>query len=85
MSDCAKCGKSVNVPDGYEFDEADLCWPCMAEDLKDMENMSRNLSDILDKVANALHGGRKENGLWSFHDLPELAEKAMKRIKELEE
>jgi len=78
MSDCAKCGRD------FSNNKSDVCWDCLSEDLTDMETLSRNLSDILDKVANALHGRRKENGLWSFHDLPELAEKAMKRIKELE-
>lgn len=42
-------------------------------ELDDMGSVNRMLSGILDRTANALHGGPKENGLWSFHDLPELA------------
>jgi hypothetical protein len=29
MSDCAKCGASVYVADGYEFEEGDLCTSCL--------------------------------------------------------
>lgn len=30
MSDhtCAKCGADVRVPDGWDFDDGDLCWDC---------------------------------------------------------
>lgn len=28
MSECANCNKSVYVPDGYEFEEGDLCMSC---------------------------------------------------------
>ncbi len=55
------------------------------EELEDNESLRENLSKLLDATANALHGGRKENGLWSFHDLPELAAKAMAHIDKLED
>jgi hypothetical protein len=73
MSDCAKCYKTVHIPDGYEFNEGDMCWSCMKEDLDEEQALRERLGDILHRTANALHGGPKENGLWSFHDLPELA------------
>ena len=28
MSECANCNVSVYVPDGYEFEEGDLCMSC---------------------------------------------------------
>jgi hypothetical protein len=85
MSDCAKCGKFVHVPDGYEFEEGDLCWTCTDQELDDLQGLADRLGTLLDATANALHGGPKENGLWSFHDLPDLADKAMNRIADLEE
>lgn len=33
MGECGKCGGSVRVPDGYEFNEDDLCWECMDAEL----------------------------------------------------
>ena len=85
MSDCANCKQSVYVPDGYEFEEGDLCLTCLNEELDDLRALNeRRLSNLLNDTANALHGGPKENGLWSFHDLPDLATKAMERIAELE-
>jgi hypothetical protein len=33
------------------------------------------MRDILHRTANALHGGPLPDGLWSWHDLPELAAK----------
>jgi hypothetical protein len=84
MSDCANCGSTVHVPDGYDFEDGDLCWTCMEDEFADLHRLRDRLSDLLHATANALHGGPKENGLWSFHDLPELATKAMKRIAELE-
>jgi hypothetical protein len=54
------------------------------EELDDLRALNERLSNLLTATANALHGGPKENGLWSFHDLPELATKAMERIAELE-
>jgi hypothetical protein len=85
MSDCAKCDKPVNVPDGYEFNEGDMCWPCMAKEVEEELLLRERLSAILDATANALHGGPMKNGLWSFHDLPELALEAMNRIAKLED
>jgi uncharacterized protein YaaR (DUF327 family) len=29
MSECANCNVSVYVPDGYEFEEGDLCMSCL--------------------------------------------------------
>lgn len=56
----------------------------LAQELEENQQLRDRLSDLLNDIANALHGGPKENGLWSFHDLPELATKAMERIAELE-
>jgi len=42
-------------------------------ELKDAESLNQRLSNILDRTANALHGGPMDKGLWSFHDLPDLA------------
>jgi hypothetical protein len=55
----------------------------IAQELEEERQLRERLNEILD--ANALHGGRKENGLWSFHDLPELAAKAMAHIDKLED
>ena len=84
MSDCANCNQSVYVPDGYEFEEGDLCLTCLNEELDDLRALNERLSDILHRTANALHGGPKENGLWSFHDLPDLAAALKKRVADLE-
>lgn len=56
----------------------------LMQELKDTESLCNRLSTLLDETANSIHGGRKENGLWSFHDLPELAAKQNKRIADLE-
>lgn len=56
----------------------------LEQELEDVEKLNVRLSRLLDATANALHGGHKENGLWSFHDLPKLATEAMSRIAELE-
>lgn len=45
----------------------------LREELKDTNTLAERLSDLLHKTANALHGGPRKNGLWSFHDLPEIA------------
>lgn len=29
MPECAKCGDSVSVPSGLDFDEDDLCYECL--------------------------------------------------------
>jgi hypothetical protein len=84
MSDCAKCDRSVNVPDGYEFNEDDMCWTCLEQELKDVETLNKRLAQLLDETATALHGGPMENGMWSFHDLPELATALKKRCDDLE-
>lgn len=42
-------------------------------EVDDLCSLNRRLNDILDRTANALHGSPMDKGLWSFHDLPELA------------
>jgi hypothetical protein len=42
-------------------------------EVDDLVSLNHRLNDILDKTANALHGGPMDKGLWSFHDLPDLA------------
>jgi len=37
------------------------------------EELIERMADILTRTANALHGHAPENGLHSWHDLPELA------------
>jgi hypothetical protein len=38
MSECANCGTSVSVQDGYEFDdEIDLCWACQDIRIAELE------------------------------------------------
>ena len=32
MSECAKCHESVYVPDGYDFEDGDMCHTCVLED-----------------------------------------------------
>ena len=73
MSECAMCHVSVLVPDGHEWEDGDLCYTCLYTELKDTECLCNRLSDLLEKIANALHGEPLEYGYWSFHDLPELA------------
>jgi len=45
----------------------------LAQELEEEQALRERLGQILHDTSNALHGGPKENGLWSFHDLPELA------------
>jgi hypothetical protein len=73
------CHVSILVPDGHEWEDGDLCYTCLYTELKDTECLCNRLSDLLEKTANALHGGPLENGYWSFHDLPELATKLKER------
>lgn len=42
----------------------------------DSDRLNDRMSDILHRTANALHGGPPKSGLWSWHDLPELAKEA---------
>ena len=84
MSECAKCNKSVWVPDGYEFGEDDLCLSCLHQELEDEQKITSIMGKILHNTANALHGGPKENGLWSFHDLAELAAELKSKLDKME-
>jgi len=45
------------------------------DNVEDLQPLVDKLNDILDRTANALHGGSNPDGLWSFHDLPELVVK----------
>ena len=54
------------------------------QEIADQYNLIGRLSKRLEDVANVLHGGPMENGLWSFHDLPELAEQLLKDKKYFE-
>jgi hypothetical protein len=43
-------------------------------DLAESDALRDRMSEILRGTANALHNGPLENGYWSWHDLPELAD-----------
>lgn len=43
------------------------------EETRDIESLNYRLAALLSSTANALHGGKLQNGAWSWHDLPELA------------
>jgi len=53
-------------------------------DLEEEDKIRNRLAQLLTETANALHKGPKENGFWSWHDLPKLAEDAMTKIKQHE-
>lgn len=74
MSECANCNVSVYVPDGYEFEEGDMCMSCTKQELDSSWELVDRLGKLLHDTANVLHGGPRENGLWSYHDVPDLAE-----------
>ena len=46
-------------------------------EVDECDQLRERMADILHRTADALHGGPLENGLWSWHDLPELAEEAL--------
>lgn len=57
MNECANCNKSVYVPDGYEFNEGDLCTSC--------------LNDKVDRLQALVDSADEPNGslMWtSDHD-----------------
>ena len=54
----------------------------LREDLEEYDNLNKKMADLLTNTANALHGKPLENGLHSWHDLPELAEKLRKERDE---
>lgn len=47
----------------------------LREEIELVAQLNERMADILTKTANALHGDAPKNGLHSWHDLPELAEK----------
>jgi hypothetical protein len=84
MSECANCYKSVYVPDGYEFEEGDMCMSCTKQELDSSWKLVDRLGKLLHDTANVLHGGPKENGLWSYHNVPELAEELTAKADRLQ-
>jgi len=50
-------------------------------ELKEEEDLRERMRKILDETANALHGGPLKNGLWSWHDLPALAEELLAHLR----
>lgn len=55
----------------------------LEEDLKEEEDLRERIGRILENTANALHGGPLENGWWSTHDLPELAETMRNQLQKI--
>lgn len=49
--------------------------------LADTQELCDGLSGRLEAVVNAFHDGPKEHGLWSFHDLPQLAQSYRTALK----
>jgi len=47
------------------------------------DQLREKLVDLLSGVALAVHGGPLENGLWSFHDLPELVAQQRKALQQV--
>ena len=84
MSECANCNVSVYVPDGYEFEEGDMCMSCTKQELDSSWKLVDRLGKLLHDTANVLHGGPKENGLWSYHNVPELAEELTAKADRLQ-
>ncbi len=75
------------VGDGYPVDSIVAQLNCrdrqlleVLQERSDEEDLREKMSKILDDTANALHGGRMENGLWSWHDLAELTEDLRNRL-----
>lgn len=52
----------------------------LRDELSEDEVLRNRMSDILHATANALHGGPLENGLWSWHDLPDRAERLVSAV-----
>ena len=46
MSECAKCGVSVSVLGGMEFDDTDLCSSCLYSRVLELEQALRDLGKI---------------------------------------
>jgi hypothetical protein len=53
-----------------------------AAELADNENLREQMAATLSESALALHGGARKNGLWSWHDLPELARAQRQKLRE---
>jgi hypothetical protein len=51
----------------------------------EMFNLITRLNKILTDSANAVHGGPMPNGMWSFHNIPELIIKLREEIEELKQ
>lgn len=54
----------------------------LEEEERDSERIRKRMNEILDATANALHGGRLRHGLWSWHDLAELAQAQRQKLSE---
>jgi hypothetical protein len=54
----------------------------LREDLEEYDNLNKKIADLITNTANALHGKPLENGLHSWHDLPELVEQLRKERDE---
>lgn len=53
------------------------------QEVQECNERTDRMASILSKTANALHGGPLETGLWSWHDLPELATKQRAALENL--
>jgi len=56
----------------------------LKESLEDDTALRNRMSDILRRTANALHGGPLDNGYWSWHNLPELAQTLHDELEEMQ-
>jgi hypothetical protein len=59
---------------GCCLEAADLIEEMQAEEDLTMKLVARQ-GDLLRETAEALHGGKLHDGLWSHHDLPDIAAK----------
>ena len=54
----------------------------LEEEERDSERIRKRMNEILDATANELHGGQLRHGLWSWHDLAELAGGQRRKLSE---
>lgn len=54
---------------------ADQPDPAPDDEVAAEQDTVQRMRDLLHATANALHGGSRPNGLWSWHDLPLIAQK----------
>lgn len=54
----------------------------LEEEELDSDRIRTRMHVLLDATANALHGGRLKHGLWSWHDLPDLARAQRQKLSE---